>query len=213
MTTITLNQAAIISEKLKQDRLRQNKKRVIAFDLDSTLIDSSHRCRTTPDGQFDMDFWKANSVWEEIQKDTLLPLYFDFLNYKEVGYTVIAVTAREMSDADYRYLDEHGLHFDLILSRGNSKELDDVLKHKLLENFFKEENRTPYLFFDDKDDNLEVASHYGFIPVKAQFCNLTALVKDYHAIRNVRPTTIKVLKPKKEDLDENRTFIHHDTVD
>ena len=50
MTTISLSQAARVANLLRQDRLSHNKRQVIVFDLDNTLIDSSHRSRNKPDG-------------------------------------------------------------------------------------------------------------------------------------------------------------------
>ena len=32
------------------------------FDLDHTVIDSSHRQATRPDGSLDLEHWKANST-------------------------------------------------------------------------------------------------------------------------------------------------------
>lgn len=187
---------------LENERISMTRRKVIAFDLDDTLIDSAHRTRVV-DGKFDLNYWREKSTWEYISQDTLLPLYFDYLNYKRAGYTVIAVTARQMSEDDYRYLDEAGLSFDFILERKDSLELDAVLKDKALQSFFQQQGLVPYLFFDDKDDNLKIAEKYGFRPMKSQFFNLISVVKDQYAIRNIKHDEISVFKPKKEDLAES----------
>ena len=44
------------------------------FDLDHTVIDSSHRQITKADGSLDLDNWIANCTREKIMADTFLPL-------------------------------------------------------------------------------------------------------------------------------------------
>ena len=210
MTTISLSEAAKVANLLRQDRLSYSKRQVIVFDLDNTLIDSSHRARNKPDGSYDLEYWRKHSTWEYISKDTLLPAYFDYLNFRDQGYTIVAVTAREMDENDHRYLEEHGLEVAAILSRGDSKELDHVLKHRLLDKFFyvdSETPRLPFLFYDDKPENLEVAKKYNFIPVNAVFRNLASIAKDFYSVRNPDLSNITQLKPKTEDIIETKLQI------
>ena len=44
------------------------------FDLDHTLIDSSHRQLTREDGSLDLTAWRENCTAEKISRDSLLPL-------------------------------------------------------------------------------------------------------------------------------------------
>ena len=44
------------------------------FDLDHTVVDSSHRQATRPDGSLDLDHWREHSTPAMIERDTLLPL-------------------------------------------------------------------------------------------------------------------------------------------
>ena len=44
------------------------------FDLDGTVIDSSHRALANADGSITLDFWRENSTAEMIAKDKLFPL-------------------------------------------------------------------------------------------------------------------------------------------
>ena len=192
-------QNAELEQVFLSEQERVMKRLVIAFDLDGTLIDSSHRSGVREDGKFYLEDWIAKSTWEYIQQDTLLPLYHFYYAYKQAGFTIIAVTARELSDADYRYFEENNLEFDFILSREDSKQLDHELKNGKLAEFLSKENRIPHLFYDDKDDNLEVARKYGFSPMKAQYHNLKAVVKDYHSIRNMNEE-ISEFKPKSSDM-------------
>ena len=44
------------------------------YDLDHTVIDSSHRAATLPNGSIDLDHWREHSTPELIARDRLLPL-------------------------------------------------------------------------------------------------------------------------------------------
>lgn len=140
------------------------KQLVNIFDLDCTLIDSSHRINAHGDPSFgvDMDFWIKNSTYENVMKDKLLPLANLFYEFDKTEFTNIAVTAREMFAADFEYLEKHKLHFHMVLHRGDSRELDHVLKEKKLQELFDSGNYVPFLAFDDKEENLEIFRKFGF---------------------------------------------------
>ena len=161
---------------------------VNVFDLDCTLIDSSHRINKSgkiEDG-VDLDYWIDNCTLENIMKDKLLPLVSVFREFKKTGFTNIAVTAREMTNGDYEFLKEHDLHFDMILHRGDSKELDHVLKEKKLDLLFKDTDLKPFLAFDDKKENLDIFKKFGFTCIDALEINKVMSTKevpcshDYH---------------------------------
>ena len=48
------------------------KTQLFIFDLDDTVIDSSHRA-TLKGFDLDLDAWKRDSTYENIMKDSLLP--------------------------------------------------------------------------------------------------------------------------------------------
>lgn len=133
-----------------------NRNHVIAFDLDGTLIDSSHR----QDGT--LDFWRANSTPAKIAQDKLMPLHEIFHLLKEDGYFMICVTARVMSDHDHEFLVSNDLIFDEILSRCDDLEDNHQLKHRLLTDFFSRYRKAPKYAFDDEHKNLEVFKSFGF---------------------------------------------------
>lgn len=197
---VSLNDAVVSQTLFEEEHKKTMKRLVVAFDLDHTLIDSTHRITLKEDGSLDLNAWHETCTWEYIQRDTLLPLYHHFKSFKEMGVTVIAVTAREMRDADFKYLEKYGLNFDYVLYRENSQELDHDLKNGKFAEFLSQDGRIPFLFYDDKQENLDVASKYGFAPLKAQLFNLKTVVKNWHSIRNVCSDTIKDFNPKEEDL-------------
>lgn len=146
-------------------------KLVIAWDLDGTLIDSSHRTAYMEDGSYNIENWKNKSIPEYINKDSLLPLSEMYFEFKKTGFTQICVTARDMTSYDFDYLKNKGLEFSLVLHRKDSEELDYVLKDKKLQDFFKEKGRIPFMAFDDKDANLDVFDKYGFRTFHAVYMN------------------------------------------
>ena len=144
---------------------------VIAVDLDGTIIDSSHRTRFLPNGNFDLSYWVENSTAEMIDKDKLLPIASVVKEFMKTGFTVIGVTARIMSDADFQFLKKHGLNFELVLHREDSLELDSLLKSKRLQEYFRKSNKLPFLAIDDSQSNLEVFDRFGFRTFHAKYLN------------------------------------------
>jgi len=142
---------------------------VNVFDLDCTLIDSSHRINKFGDPKkgLDLDYWIDHSISEFINKDKLLPLVEVFQEFKKTNFSNIAVTAREMTNADYEFLKQHDLHFDMILHREDSVELDHILKSRKLDELFASTNLKPFLAFDDKEENLEIFKKFGFTCINA----------------------------------------------
>ena len=143
----------------------------VIFDLDGTVIDTSHRYRNLPCGTIDLDFWFANSTPEMIALDALLPLADQMRNIYAAGHTVVICTARDFSPlngvdlgAVYRqFLADNGLQHHALLHRSmagpNHKEMGDgELKINLLETYFKGEgfNSASEAFAIMFDDNLKV---------------------------------------------------------
>ena len=106
------------------------------FDLDHTVIDSSHRQQFKANGSLDLDHWRENCTPELIAQDRLLPLSRIMRSHYARGATVLVCTARVMSADDYDYLNRHDLFADAILSRpeGNTQP-DEWLKLALLANW------------------------------------------------------------------------------
>jgi hypothetical protein len=84
---------------------------VIVFDLDMTIIDSSHRHASKPDGSIDLAHWFQNATPEKIAGDTLLPLAKSVKAMFDAGHHVVLCTARCMQKADWDFIAKH---FDAI---------------------------------------------------------------------------------------------------
>ena len=89
----------------------------LIFDLDETVINSKHRTPNNPDGTLNLAAYRANHNRKNVFKDSLLPIVRLMKKAKKAGYEIVIFTARDMAKFDYHYLNFHGLHADLILSR------------------------------------------------------------------------------------------------
>jgi len=135
------------------------------FDLDHTVVDSSHRQATRPDGSLDLDHWREHSTPAMIERDTLLPLAHQWRKAHRKGATIIVCTARVMSIHDYRYLTSRGLFADRVISRTEGDRTpDDLLKLRGLKQYCREVGiswkrlcRTSVMF----DDNSSVLQTLG----------------------------------------------------
>ena len=103
------------------------------FDLDGTVIDSSHRALANADGSIDLNHWRENSTAEMIAKDKLLPLANGWKAIDRKRHQIVVMTARVMGMVDYTFLIHNGLYADFIYSRPEGVTLsDDILKRNFL---------------------------------------------------------------------------------
>jgi phosphoglycolate phosphatase-like HAD superfamily hydrolase len=131
----------------------------VIFDLDGTVIDSSHRQNTLPDGSLDLANWIANNTPDMIARDSLLPLA-RIMSILSKTATIVVCTARAYQPADEAFLAANGLKYDAYLSRGAVGDMrpDAELKIDLLNDYFKKQGfltvaeAKPMMF----DDNLKV---------------------------------------------------------
>ena len=111
----------------------------VIFDLDGTVIDSTHRQATKADGSLDLDHWFENNTPSKIMADSLLPLAETMRSLAAAGHTIIICTARAIQPADKIFLVVNRLPYHALLHRemGNM-ESDASLKIRLLETYFIE---------------------------------------------------------------------------
>jgi hypothetical protein len=89
----------------------------VIFDLDGTVIDSSHRHASKPCGSIDLEHWFDNATPDKIAQDTLLPLADSMKRMFAAGHIIIICTARCFSDADHEFLVNNQLPFHYLLKR------------------------------------------------------------------------------------------------
>ena len=87
------------------------------YDLDGTIIDSSHRATHDENGNIDLENWKAKSTKDFIFQDSLMPLYTQLVADYKNGNMVILCTARELGKWDLEYIHSHNIYYDRIISR------------------------------------------------------------------------------------------------
>ena len=138
----------------------------VIFDLDATVIDSSHRQICKPDGSLDLAEWKRNSTYPKVMADKLLPLANHWNRIQKLKNVFIAIcTARVMSGADLDYLRIKGLKADEIMSRSETDHRPDAImkKAKILA-FLREHKITKWsnvTFYDDNKTVLQMLIDLG----------------------------------------------------
>lgn len=166
-----------------------SKRLVVAFDLDGTIIDATHRGRKKEDGEWDIEYWLSQATYENIMKDKLMPLFEVYREFQKTGHTLICVTARNLRENDYLFFKKHNITFDKFIHRNGSEELDFQLKDKGLQAYFEESGLIPYIAFDDKEDNLKVFDKYGFRTFNATYMNKKLEEGKYNP--NLKPKDVK----------------------
>jgi hypothetical protein len=130
------------------------------FDLDHTVIDSSHRQITKADGSLDLNNWIENCTQEKIMADKLLPLAQHWRIFQASGAEIVVCTARVMGKWDHAFLANHDLKASAILSRPlGCADSDADLKENLLRDYAQNTGRSWARFSRNAaiyDDNLSV---------------------------------------------------------
>lgn len=130
------------------------KNQIYIFDLDGTVIDSSHRFTGTATGKIDLEKWIADSTRENIFKDSLLPLAKFMKALMKANKIVWICTARNMSENDFDFLAHHGIKAKTILCRKQGDHRADAemktAKLKRLFNLKQFQNMEKIMFDDNK---------------------------------------------------------------
>ena len=139
---------------------------IYIFVFVHTVIDSSHRQLTRPDGSLDLQNWIENCTLEKIMADKLLPLARLMRSAYSQGHQVLICTARNLSLYDYMFLGDNDLFANAILSRpdGDNRP-DDELKRDLLLKHFEGVPLARWarnaVFYDDNQAVLAMAEKLG----------------------------------------------------
>jgi hypothetical protein len=149
------------------------------WDLDGTVIDSSHRYSTLPNGDIDLPQWIADNTRENIEQDKLLPLARLMRSNYRQGDIVIICTARVLGVWDHVFLADHGIKAQFILSRalGDNRGDAEMKRQKLLALFA--DLKIPFArwtrnatFYDDNQGVLNMAEKLGIRTRNAVQLNL-----------------------------------------
>ena len=149
------------------------------WDLDGTVIDSSHRYSTLPNGDIDLPRWIADNTKANIERDSLLPLARLMRSNWRQGDTVIICTARVLGIHDHCFLADHGIKANFILSRalGDNRGDAEMKRAKLFALFA--DLKVPFArwtrnatFYDDNQGVLDMAKKIGIRAKDAVQLNL-----------------------------------------
>ena len=142
-------------------------KHVAIYDMDGTIVDSSHRYRTIVDEKgtrIDLDFWRENQF--RAMEDSLLPMaeqYAKDLANPET-YVIIA-TARVMNAPDWQFVADVLGEPDYFISRNEGdSQSGKTLKINGLAKFFNLKNfqDAEFVFYEDNVDYLKaVCDRFG----------------------------------------------------
>lgn len=148
-------------------------KRIQIYDMDGTLVDSTHRYRTIDNVRIDLQYWLDNA--HLAMDDTLLPLAVQYrADLADEECFVIVATARVMGAEDWRFVNEILGMPDYFISRkpGDSRP-GGLLKINGLQKFF---NLKPFrnavaTFYEDNTHYLKaVCDHFNirgvYVPSK-----------------------------------------------
>ncbi len=141
-------------------------KKVSIYDMDGTIVDSSHRYRTiTENGKtrIDLEYWRANEY--KAMDDGLLPLAKQYREeLRDPEHFVIIATARVCHEPDYQFIREILGSPDALICRGeNDTRSGKELKIKGLQKFFNLKNMrdAEWVFYEDNMEYLKaVCDHF-----------------------------------------------------
>ena len=123
------------------------------FDLDGTVIDSTHR-----QGDGSLDDWHRLNTAKNVALDSPLPLLDQMRDAIADDLDVIVCTSRVMAGRDFRWLDDHGIRgIDVLCRAPSDNRTCGFFKLQLLHNYARSIGytwarfaQTSLMFDDDK---------------------------------------------------------------
>ena len=146
-------------------------RKVSIYDMDGTIVDSSHRYRTidTPNGpKIDLAYWRANEY--RAMDDGLLPLADQYMQeLRDPSVYVIIATARVMHAPDWQFVNDILGAPDYFISRQDGDtQSGATLKIKGLQKFFNlpQFRKADAVFYEDNTQYLKaVCDHFNIMGV------------------------------------------------
>jgi len=147
-------------------------KNIIIFDLDQTVIDSSHRNPNNSDGTLNLERYFKLRTRNNIFKDKLLPLAEIFKQVNTDDNYIIVATARNIDHDDIDFLKSKGLIPNKIISRKWIVEAgvpDAQLKANKLKQLFnlKQFQGKQKFMFDDAASVITKMRELGIVTLNA----------------------------------------------
>ena len=149
------------------------------FDLDGTVIDSTHR-----QGDGSLDYWRRMDTAKNVALDSPLPLLDQMRDAIADDLDVIVCTSRVMAGRDFRWLDDHGIRgIDILCRAPSDNRTCGFFKLQLLHNYARSIGytwarfaQTSLMFDDDKgvQDTLRSVGLRVIDPVNYNFNIRTA---------------------------------------
>ena len=149
------------------------------FDLDGTVIDSTHR-----QGDGSLDDWRRLDTAKNVALDSPLPLLDQMRDAIADDLDVIVCTSRVMAGRDFRWLDDHGIRgIDILCRAPSDNRTCGFFKLQLLHNYARSIGytwarfaQTSLMFDDDKgvQDTLRSVGLRVIDPVNYNFNIRTA---------------------------------------
>lgn len=148
-------------------------RKVSIYDMDGTIVDSTHRYRVTADNKIDLQFWRDNQ--HLAMQDSLLPMAEQYKkDLADNECYVIIATARVMNEPDFRFVNEILGKPDYLISRNEGDSISGgLLKINGLAKFFnlKSFQNAEFTFYEDNATYLKtVCDRFGirgvYIPSK-----------------------------------------------
>lgn len=141
--------------------------RVAIYDMDGTIVDSSHRYRTITDEngtRIDLDHWRENEY--RAMDDGLLPMFEQYRrDLKDENCYVIIATARVMNEPDWQFVKEILGEPDYFISRPKDSDISGkTLKINGLAKFFNlvTFKDADFVFYEDNISYLKaVCDRFG----------------------------------------------------
>lgn len=128
--------------------------RVAIYDMDGTIVDSSHRYRTIVDDngeRIDLDYWRENEF--RAMDDSLLPMAEQYkIDLADPHCYVIIATARVMHNPDWQFVNEIlGMPDYFISRKDGDSQSGKTLKINGLARFFNLVNfkDAEFVFYED----------------------------------------------------------------
>ena len=144
------------------------------FDLDMTLIDSSHRTQWINESEVDLNHWRKHETREHIFKDTLLPMVNLFHFHRKSKNAIVGFcTMRGMLDCEYEFLELHSLHYDFLIHRKGEDTCIAEYKEREIKALMSKHNIPEWrtTFYEDNPLAIERMRNIGITVVDANVWN------------------------------------------